>query len=227
MFFIHDKKKKIIYGWSAKSGCSHLKKLLKFLIFNKVNVVQVHSNAEYGAFPVEYNEAYRIILIVRNPYERLISGFLDKYTKPGPYLNRWKGPLTFRLFVQELFHHAFRTIDKHHFTPQLSEEWRDEIRTCKNVQVYDLKNIDYAYLETLYAKKIPNDILAFRGGHENSKPYKRDPRAADTDPRLFTDVRPFWQDFYVDADIQLKVDTFYAADFAYFQSLGLYTAALG
>ena len=212
MYFIRDKKKKILYGWSAKSGCSHIKKILKYLMYNKLNAT-IHTNEEYGP----YEEEETIILFIRNPYERLISGFIDKYTKQGQYRNQWventDKSLTFRNFVAELIAHGFRAINEHHFTPQLSEAWCDEVEQHKNVILYDIKAIDYAYLESRYDKKIPQELLDFRGGHENVKSRETNSLAADTDPRLFGTVLPFWQDFYQDVDIKKQVERFYAKDF--------------
>ena len=216
MYFIRDKNKKILYGWSAKSGCSHIKKILKFLIHNKLNA-KIHTNDEYGP----YVEEETIILFIRNPYERLVSGFLDKYSKQGEYRNQWAAntvkPLTFRNFVEELLASGFRAINEHHFTPQLSEAWSDAVEQHKKVILYDIKSIDYHYLENLYGKKIPQELLDFRGGHENIKNRETNDHAIDTDPRLFGDVQPFWQDFYQDAEIKTQVDLFYAKDLAYFE----------
>jgi len=214
MYFIRDKKNKILYGWSAKSGCSHIKKILKFLVYNKLNA-KIHTHEEYGP----YVEEETIILFIRHPYERLVSGFLDKYSKQGAYRNQWAAntdkPLTFRNFIEELSAHGFRAINEHHFTPQLSEAWSEEIEQHKKVILYDIKAIDYAYLESLYSKKIPQELLDFRGGHENTKSRETNDVAADTDPCLFGTVLPFWHDFYRDADIKTQVDSFYAKDFAY------------
>jgi hypothetical protein len=226
MYFIHDKKNKILYGWSAKSGCSHIKKIIKFLMYNKLNAT-IHTNDEYGPYEAV---AETIILIVRNPYERLVSGFVDKYTKPGHYINRWRSntdrarPLTFRYFVEELVQNRFRAINEHHFTPQLSEAWSDDIKHHKNVIIYDIKAIDYAYLESRYGVKIPQELLDFRGGHENVKCRETNIQAADTDFYLFpaAQQQPFWQDFYRDGEIKRQVEEFYAKDFDYFDYLGIF-----
>jgi hypothetical protein len=107
MWFLRDNTRKILFGWSAKSGCSHFKKLAKFLIFGDLNC-DIHTEEEYCELPPNY-EDYHIIICIRNPYERLVSGFLDKYScnEKGIYVSQWNNhtnnrPLTFRNFVDEL-----------------------------------------------------------------------------------------------------------------------------
>jgi hypothetical protein len=50
------------------------------------------------------------------------------------------------------------TIDRHHFTPQLSEHFDKKILLSKIIKFYDIANIDYEYIEQLYNKKIPEWI---------------------------------------------------------------------
>lgn len=71
------------------------------------------------------------VLVIRNPYRRLISAYLNKYVEHSKYrqasLARCPGAELdcFATFVEELAHHRFRCIDKVHFKPQLSRyRWR-------------------------------------------------------------------------------------------------------
>ncbi|MCP9849563.1 sulfotransferase family 2 domain-containing protein [Cyanobium sp. Morenito 9A2] len=66
------------------------------------------------------------IIVFRNPYNRLISGYLNKYVEHTKYVEaaRRKNPRielhTFENFLHELSANGLRLIDKLHFTPQIS-----------------------------------------------------------------------------------------------------------
>jgi hypothetical protein len=80
--------RKVIFGWSAKCGCSHIKVIYKFLVENSINFEDrdIKAYNELGFI----DDSYTIILLVRNPFHRLVSGFIDKYRIDGPFRNRWK-----------------------------------------------------------------------------------------------------------------------------------------
>jgi hypothetical protein len=111
---------------------------------------------------------YTTIIITRNPYERIVSGFLNKY-KPNSHFLRtlWKHPqITFKTFVDETVKNNWQMVDKHHFTPQTTECFnKDIINKSKAVKLYDIKNIDYKYIESLYDVEIPPNIISFKGNH--------------------------------------------------------------
>ena len=77
MYFIRDEPKKVIFGWSAKCGCSHIKMIHKYLTLNIIDFDKRHIGTynELGFI----DDSYTIIIIIRNPFLRLISGFLEKY----------------------------------------------------------------------------------------------------------------------------------------------------
>ena len=93
-FIIIDDKKLIIF-WSPKCGCTTLKTILA--IYFKVKNTKykhIHLNEELS---VKFNKRdknkidiyknYNIVMLIRNPYERLVSGFLNKYVKRQHYKN--------------------------------------------------------------------------------------------------------------------------------------------
>lgn len=101
-----------------------------------------------------------MIIICRNPYKRLISGFFDKYKINGEHRKRWiDGELTFNNFVNVLIKNEWKSIEKHHFTPQTTEYFKPDIIRSKSLKIYDLENIDYSYLEQLFGKTIPEDVI--------------------------------------------------------------------
>ena len=83
----------------------------------------------------------------------------------------WKkdrNTLTFSNFVKELIKNNWETVERHHFTPQTTELFDEsELMKSKQMVVYDLGNIDYAFIESLYNRKIPKDLINFKGSHCN------------------------------------------------------------
>ena len=220
MFFLVDNKKKIIFGWSAKCGCSHVKRIFYFLRDDNINS-DIHTLNDINSIPINIHE-YTIIIIIRNPYERLLSGFLDKYHKHGQFRYMYKkNIITFNDFINELICENWSVIDKHHFTPQTSEEFNEnKLLLAKKVIIYDLKNIDYKYIEELYEKKIPDILLNWHGaGPENgyrgsyNVSYKDYLYNLDIEIYHKSDVKPF--QFYND-EIKSKIYKFYENDFIFF-----------
>ena len=123
---------------------------------NKPHTNYLHVGS-YNKLPIDHHK-YKIIVFVRNPYERIISGFINKYCSGKQKLkNISPNKITFQKFVNELNKNGLTTIDRHHFTPQLSEAWNPAMMIHR---IYDIKKINYAYIEKLYKMKIPQDILS-------------------------------------------------------------------
>ena len=222
MFFILDENKKIAFGWSAKSGCSHIKKLIHFLIYNDINY-PIHSGTDFRQLPYNDMQNYTIIIFVRNPYKRLVSGFLNKYKLHGGFRDLWQDDkkITFRDFVDELIEDKWIKIDKHHFTQQTSEKFNEGlINKSKEVKLYDIEKIDYEHFENMYNVKIPEDVLNFRGTHIRGK-YKKDFTKVVWDlnmPEYFNfnvETKYFYNE-----EIKNKVYNFYKNDFVFFKENG-------
>jgi hypothetical protein len=92
---------------------------------------------------------------------------LDKYKENGEYRSLWKDDsIIFSRFVEEVAKKDWIRIEKHHFVPQTGEYFqKEEILKSKCIKVYDIKNIDYAFIESLYNKKIPDVFIHYRGNH--------------------------------------------------------------
>jgi hypothetical protein len=223
MLFLIDNKNKIIFGWSAKCGCSHIKSIYLFLQNDKIN--PIHGKWAKGNLSDEILnsiENYTTIIICRNPYKRLVSGFLDKYRINGEFRHRWPDKnINFNKFVNRLGNWKF--IEKHHFTPQTTENFNYKIMNSKIIKLFDIENIDYNYIEELYNKKIPTKLIKFKGGHTRDK-MKLDSNIQknvyDLDTKEYYNSKVEVKYFYND-ELKQKVYEFYKKDFLFFNKYGL------
>ena len=219
MFFLVDNNKKIIFGWSAKCGCSHIKHIFWFLQTDNLEN-SIHTSKDNNELPNEI-ENYITIIFIRNPYKRIISGFLDKYKKNGEYRYLWKDSvLSFSQFADKLINYDWETIDYHHFTPQTTESFDKIILHSKIIKFYDIGQIDYEYIEQLYNKKIPEYILNKKQGHErllniNVESYYNN-YVYDLHIDDYIDYNIYIKYFY-NKDIREKVFNFYINDFIFFK----------
>ena len=224
MYFLVDSSRKILFGWSAKCGCSHIKRIFYFLKNKKENAV-IHGHKDYNKLPSDI-ENYTTIIISRSPYERIVSGFLDKYKPGGSFRHLWKhDTITFANFVEETIKGDWNMVEKHHFTPQTSEEFNANIMLSKCIKCYDIKNIDYNYIEELYNVKIPETILHKKEGHER-KNYSKfiDHHVFDLDMTDYYDFNVNLKYFY-NEELKNNVYNLYKNDFILFNQMGLdYTA---
>ena len=174
-----------------------------------VNDFDVYSDS-LNFITFEHN-SYTKILFIRNPYKRIVSGFLDKYVT-GIYsldINN----LTFEKFVDELDSNKLKHIDCHHFTPQLSEAYQPSIRFD---QIYDIENIDYDYIKKPFGKNI--DV----GGYIKT-PYHVSFKGKSFGITLKElrkmQSKPPYQSFFC-KNIKEKVYAFYKKDFLFFETHG-------
>jgi len=128
--FLVSHKYKFLLGWSAKCGCSSVKKW--YLDVHNIKLPadgNTHkligygdtefSNIDWGR-PERYQN-YGKFLVVRDPYRRLVSGFVNKYVNDEFKTDGWG---SFAEFLAILANDTeFERIDLHHFPPQFTEEY--------------------------------------------------------------------------------------------------------
>lgn len=216
MRFIVDEENKVILGWSAKCGCSHVKKMFRFLQNGKIHN-PIHTDLDMNSLPDEI-ENYTTIIVGRNPYKRLVSGFLDKYKPGGEYRHLWKKPaLTFSSFVSEVVCSNWRVIDQHHFGKQTGEFFNKNIIKSKCIKYFDIEDLDYTYFETLYNKKIPGEIMNFRGGHQRDTTLKSlNEYVYDKYQIEYLHLKVDYRYFY-NQELKSKIFKFYGDDFSFFK----------
>ena len=132
MQFLVSEKYRFLLGWSAKCGCSSIKKW-----FIDIHGIKAPADGNFHKFigygdtkyshvdwrdPDRYRD-YGKFLVVRDPYRRLVSGFVSKYVG-GHFANdHWEN---FSEFVRVLANDPLlEKIESHHFTPQFSEAYAD------------------------------------------------------------------------------------------------------
>jgi len=220
MHFLVDKELKVIFGWSPKCGCSHIKNIYYFLKNNKIDN-KIHTENDYNSLPDDI-ENYTTIIICRNPYKRLVSGFLDKYKIGGEFRSLWKyDTITFSRFIEELIKNNWNMIDIHHFMPQTTGDFNKKIMMSKYIKCYDIENIDYSYIENLYNKKIPDIILNKKEGHErktNGSIFND--YVYDLDMSIYHSFNTNTKYFY-NTDVKDKIYNFYKNDFLFFKLSGI------
>lgn len=225
MFFLVDTNKKIIFGWSAKCGCSHIKNIYWFLQTGNLEN-PIHTEKDLNALPHDIKN-YTTLIFTRNPYKRIVSGFLDKYKKGGEFrhlLTDSESYLSFSQFVDKLVNCDWKIIDRHHFTPQTTEKFNKKIFLSKTIKFYDIGNIDYEYIEKLYNKKIPECVINKKQGHERilctTKKDCYDKYVYDLNVDDYNDYNVDIKYFY-NEEIRKKVFNFYVNDFIFFNKIGI------
>lgn len=224
MRFTVDTENKIIFGWSAKCGCSRVKSIFWFFKTGKTDI-PIHTSRDLNKLPPDI-ENYTTFVFIRNPYLRLISGFLDKYKKNGEYRKYWKKPiLSFQDFVGELINNNWEIIQKHHFCPQTQEDFnKNKLLDSKVLKVYDIGNIDYQYMEEIYERKIPSYLINKSYGNErnlsikNNLPWNQ--KVYDLHIDDYHDYKIDTKYFY-NLEIYRKVTDYFKDDFNFFKIFGI------
>jgi hypothetical protein len=167
MILLENKDYKIIFGTSPKSGNTFIRRLHTYIecIDNYEGCVGGFVNGITHRVPSsplpDHLSGYIIYIVLRNPFERVISGFLDKYNKTHPYRKQYwtsKMPCTFKNFVNQLKNNSSH-VEPAHFNKQLAGNYITRITKHDKVFVYDLKNMDFTVLENRINTQFPEEIL--------------------------------------------------------------------
>lgn len=220
MWFRVNEEKKIIFGWSTKCGCTHVKNLINFL---ENKIVRLHDpQHSENELPQDLNK-YIIIIFIRNPYKRIISGLFHLYQLNGIKRNLWniEIPITFTNFVEKLIESNYDVIDHQHFSCQTSGFFNENIKMQNQTIIYDIEHIDYEYIGSLYNKTIPPDVIQFRGNHINKNTEPFNDFVYDLELDTYSDKKITIEHFYNDV-LKDKLIQIYKKDFEFFESKGFY-----
>jgi hypothetical protein len=222
MYFLVDTMNKVIIGWSAKCACSHIITIIRFL--QNMNIT-VHTENDINILPSDI-ENYTTLLFIRNPYKRIVSGFLDKYRNNGQYrhiLNNKYKTISFSQFVDELITYNYELINKPHFELQTDGSYSKQIFESKTIKFFDIENIDYTFIENLFNKKIIDSILNKKFGHERSrvvfvnKVITKNVYDLNIDELINCNIDT---KYFYNEDIKNKIYKFYEKDFILFKEHG-------
>lgn len=221
MRFIVNEGIKIIFGWSPKCGCTHVKNMVYYL--ENKHLEKIH----YGIY--DTNELpdnltdYILIMIIRNPYKRIISGMLDKYKADGLLRKKWtiSEPLCFSNFLNKLLEENYDLVEYEHFSPQTSGWFVNSIGSHNKTIIYDIESIDYEYIGSLYNKTIPPEVIQFRGDHINKNMEMFNDFVYDLEIDTYSDKKIAIEYFYNDA-LKDKLIQIYKKDFEFFDLKGFY-----
>ena len=130
--YLHDYK--ITLWWSAKCGCSTIKNIYKNIILQQ-NDTDLH-NDSYFYFDEKYLH-YTNILIVRNPIDRFISGYLG-FFKTFVNMYQISEDLTFKEYVKLILKYrnnnnlevSHNISLNHHIVNQFDERFNDLNNYC-------------------------------------------------------------------------------------------------
>ena len=236
MKFLINENKKIILGWSPKCGCTNLK-LLHWYLNNEIEIIDnklihdgnrknglsVHNDDHISYIPQNKSD-FHLVMVVRNPYKRIVSCFLDKFRNNDYftklfYMNCNK-KLTFNNFTSELARLKYFNVylvKEPHVSPQTSWHFSD-FEKCfdnfKSVKMFDLENIDYQYIEDIIKTKIPQCIIDFRQPEHTIKKNNntRTDKVFDLIISDYCEDNVSLEHFY-NEDIKNKVEYFYNKDF--------------
>ena len=220
MRFLVDEINKIIFGWNAKAGCSHIKNLFYYLTDTQP-FTNIHRQVADKSLPDDYIK-YTIIIITRNPYERIVSGFIEKYVSGKIRLPKQfsQDTITFNQFTKDILDNSFKNIDYLHFTKQLSDKWNDNLIHLM-VKYYDINYIDYEYISSLYhGKPIPDEVKKYRGDSYTVYKESYEKNVSNESCSVYKGKKVPTQFFYND-EIKKRVYKIYQKDFIYLESIGI------
>jgi hypothetical protein len=228
MLYCVDRNNKVIYAWSAKCGCSHIKNIYWFYMGKDINKIEnIHLDTDQY-LPRDIQN-YTTIIVCRNPYKRVVSGFIDKIGYNEELRHKFQTqteiqtnkilPLVFSCFVDELIQNNWKRIDDHHFTPQTSEKFNKILFSSKDIKIYDICNIDYEYIENLYNKKIPDYVMNSGRNSNNDRTTSDKSINKDVYDLNIDEYKDYKVDikFFYNEEIKNKIYNYYLNDFIFFK----------
>jgi len=193
MYFHIHPESSVIFGWTKQSGCAHIHDLSLYLAGSKT--------LTSSRLPADHFK-YTLILFFRNPYERLVSLFLD-------YFRALPESPTFSDLVAKLERKEW--LDADHFGPQ-----SEPMDPCAKRIVFDVDHIHYNELEALFKKTIPDSMRATRRVLRVGEP------AAHLTPvHKLTDMQKQSVDCFYPSRLQKRVATIYQQDLEFAGQHGL------
>jgi len=225
---IHDLKTNVVFWFSQKAGCTYVKGL--YLKYCGINKIWPHQLPEEGLPITDLHYTHDIadpihILFIRDPYKRIVSGFLEKLTLKPEYpdehikfLSNYKmgDHLNFEEFIEGLKQHPI--FEDPHFSAQANKAYDPNIRFDK---VFDVDHIDRPYLDELFHTSTEDP--EHKGYFTQYKRYTGKKPAYQLSINEIDQLpcKPEYNQFY-NAGIKYRIEELFAKDFLLFGEYGFY-----
>jgi hypothetical protein len=162
------------------------------------------------------------VIVFRNPYRRLVSGYLNKYVEHDKYMrtsleiNPTVKLDTFESFVDELYHNGLHAIDVLHFSPQIHKYAHIEFDHLFNSEKLEPLRV---FINSMFATDEAMPVRVNQYGVKNSGnleteiPFPR-LRTAELLDMIKSKTAMPYNGFYTD-DLMRKVRKIYEEDFSF------------
>jgi len=214
--------------WSEKCGCTYIKSLYNFYVRGLKDTRHPHT-LEFGCETPFFDPDYRNILVVRNPFDRLISGYIDKYV--DGHLTCDIGEVNFEEFVEIFVQYGHTKIDYDHFSPQFSRAYHNDMVFHK---IYDIDHFDDAdFIDQFHVKKTNYDpsvkLSKSYYEHDHTNANRTRVWCENVFDKPYQELRdlkrsgyvPFYRCFYDDRLLE-TVRNLYLNDFTSLEKYGFY-----
>lgn len=206
----------VVFWWTPKCGCIFVRKLYHLLTRYNGETYDINENDM---------DKYIHILFVRNPYKRIVSGYIDCYVTDHQPVEIFNEELSFKELVEELLLNEFKNVDKLHFDHQISIKDANISNKLSINKIFDIESIDYSLLSKLFNDVLISDdiINSLRNNGHNVK-YLTDfsDNVSDYKISQFNDFTgyPKYQFFYT-KELVDKIESFYDCDFLFLEQNGI------
>jgi hypothetical protein len=217
MYIIIDNKLKLIFAYTHKCGSTHVVNLFYYIVYNEL--LYEKSYPKDQTIPNNIDE-YKIFVFIRNPYKRIVSGFLHGIIANEFFMRYWYTKFNMQITFYNFIKNIDIIIDDDHFKPQMSGPFFEIIKNRNDIIYYDIENINYDYLEKLFNINIIDNVKNLKGIETNNGELNKiTDYVYDINPNNYIKYNVPLYLFY-NNDINLKVNDIYKDDFLYFKSIG-------
>ncbi len=223
---LKDTQKKVIVDWSPKAGCTIMVKMFfrnmglleEALAYDSwVHEYRMHVFSVNHPTTVEdiRDPTYYKIKFVRNPYHRVVSGFMHTMKYPVMHqpvkkaLWRWNANISFKSFVKYLSKIDLHTCDPHYSLQK--KDFETGPQNCFD-EIIKIENLDHSINDLNARKGFGFDLSGLTSNHHLEKNRNLVANVATTKwSKLQNDI-PWYSFFYTPA-LAEKVYSLYREDF--------------
>lgn len=149
---------RILYGGAGPDGTEFDAAVADFLARNYIFSAHCLIAGSICRVSLEQASGMRNVLFVRDPFDRFVSGVVDKHID-GPFCSVYR-PSSFLDAAENI-----DRLEKHHFAPQASDAFLPDLAYDR---VFDIRSIDFGYLSDILGMEVRPRRL--HGGLDHSLP---------------------------------------------------------